>query len=275
MYSMSIGRERNLYWKPACTSCAMPAGSAVSCNQTVRVLEFLRHGLGRALCLDLPKWQPTKILSYRACSPPYRAQPKSPPMGLGNKSGKMLRFQAQFWISPTAKVTTQRMRPQTQVWFQASGDKKDAAIRSRRRYYSFPPKKWGWIRRSRSQLLVLMIFTMVFNYISPPQRKRKNELSSKKAPEPLANFATTCENHGCFTREAQVLRCHGYQGGFVAFRISSFSSISSEAAMVSTFSRLGRGKVGGIPATRCSWDVSPNSPNSPPTSWRKNISYMI
>ena len=71
-----------------------------------------------------------------------------------------------------------------------------------------------------------MIFTMVFNYISPPQRKRKNELSSKKAPEPLANFATTCEKPRMFhkggtgpqvSRASRWLRCISYLFFFVNF----------------------------------------------------------
>ncbi len=121
---MSMGTERNLYWKPACTSCAMPAGSAVSCNQTVTVLEFLRHGLGLALCQTEKGFDTANqnsliqgVFSSIPCT--TKISTNGPWKQVTNT---MLRVQDEFFFSvPLIEVTTQRMCPQTQVWFQASG----------------------------------------------------------------------------------------------------------------------------------------------------------
>lgn len=91
-----------------------------------------------------------------------------------------------------------------------------------------PQKKWGWIRRSRSQLLVLMIFTMVFNYISTPQRKKKTNSLPKRHVQRLWQIPLLhVKTHGCFTREGSTgpqvsrvsrwLRCISYLFFFVNF----------------------------------------------------------
>ena len=146
----------------------------------------------------------------------------------------------------------------------------NAAIRSRRNtIIHSPPKKMGMNQKIQISASRIDDFYHGFQLYFNSTKEKKNELSSKKArPAPLANSATTCENPRMFHKGGKH-RSSGVTGITVAslhFVSLLFRQFLLKRRWFPPFSRLGRGKVGGIPATRCSWDVSPNSPNSPPTS---------